>query len=566
MKRHVSSNDGYTSGCESTLNQILRTLSEDEGIRINTQVKDALMSSILENSKKEDNLNQRQCRSRMLSHAQRLQQTEAILSWNLTDDGEDAPLLSIRRDQRNSRQEYDTFGSKNKKSSEPQDKFNMVYTMFCLLGFSTMLPWNFFTSLSIFWDYRFRDVSIPYNKSDLTKSETFPSNSMEAKTDLQKDFTSYLSIASNIPNAIFVMANAVYGARFSSRKRIMMSNMAVILSFIIISGLAAANSDSWQDTYLCIILVLVILVSSFSSIFTGSVFGLSAKFPQKYTGGAMAGQALGGVFPAIAVIVILALDIQAEDVGLACFLIATGVLVLGMTAFNFATKSKFFRYFSHSPSRKTSNTRKLNEMENVENYQQNVTAKPLASVNLVQLLNKTKIYCLSIFFTSFFTLSVYPSLTVLVKHYPKSAANTSKWETLYFTPVTNFLTCGIGDFCGRILANKFSLSEKPSRNEMMTLFLALLRCTFIPIFLFCNTSPLTRTLPVVLNDDRIFICFMILLSLGNGYLGNLCMLHGPKIEKDDGDIQEKIAMMLVACLVLGQAFGSSMSYFILQLL
>ena len=100
----------------------------------------------------------------------------------------------------------------------------------------------------------------------------------------------------------------------------------------------------------------------------------------------------------------------------------------------------------------------------------------------------------------------------------------------------------------------------------MALILSLLRGLFIPIFLFCNASPYTRTLPVVFDSDGLFICFMSILSLGNGYLGNLCMLHGPKIEKLNGDVQEKIAMILVAFLVLGQAFGSLMSYFILKLL
>ena len=114
--------------------------------------------------------------------------------------------------------------------------------------------------------------------------------------------------------------------------------------------------------------------------------------------------------------------------------------------------------------------------------------------------------------------------------------------------------------------NYCQLSKNEERSGKIVLGLSLMRALFIPIFLFCNASPTKRSLPVVFDSDGLFIGFMALLSLGNGYLGNLCMVRGPKIEKENGDVQEKIAMILVAFLVTGQAFGSFMSYFVLQLL
>ena len=67
------------SGCENTLRQILRTLSQDERTHLNSQDKDALISSILKNSKKgiELRIRQQHCRPRSpVTHAQRLQETE----------------------------------------------------------------------------------------------------------------------------------------------------------------------------------------------------------------------------------------------------------------------------------------------------------------------------------------------------------------------------------------------------------------------------------------------------------------------------------------------------------
>ena len=565
MNRNASFTRGYLSGCESTLNQILRLLSQDVAIiSLNQEDKNNLISSIIEGTDETENRVTSSTESRPYlrshpSHVQRLQETEINMGWNLTDDEEDSPLLSLGNERLT---RYSTFPVGRRKLIEPKDNYNMVYIVFCLMGMSTMLPWNFFTAITIFWNYKFRDVS----HKNITANPQFEIE----QTDLQKQFTSYLSIASNIPNAIFVILNAVYGAQYSSWKRINISNALMVILFIIISGLAAVNSDQWQELFLFLMLTIVILVSSSASVFTGSIFGLAGKFPAKYISGAMLGQAVGAVFPAIAVIIILALDIQAKDVGFACFLLATAFLILGMVAFNWVNRSNFFRYFSHSNVRKTSKTRKISETRDVEGYIKIAKSKGEPSANFLQLFVRAKMYCLAIFFTSFFTLSVYPSLTVLVEHYESNSRETliynSKWDTVYFTPITNFLLCSIGDSLGRILANHYQLSNNTERREKITLFLSLSRALFIPMFLFCNASPTKRTLPVVFDSDGLFIGFMALLSLGNGYLGNLCMMQGPKIEKENGDIQEKIAMILVAFLVIGQAFGSFMSYFVLQLL
>ena len=102
--------------------------------------------------------------------------------------------------------------------SAPDDKYSLVYLVFFLTGMSTLLPWNFFISLNNFWDYKFRDVN-----------ETFVSNSNSSQTELQKTFTSYLAIASMIPNAVFVILNASFGQRIKNKTRIMV-NLSAIFS------------------------------------------------------------------------------------------------------------------------------------------------------------------------------------------------------------------------------------------------------------------------------------------------------------------------------------------------
>ena len=48
-----------------------------------------------------------------------------------------------------------------------------------------------------------------------------------------------------------------------------------------------------------------------------------------------------------------------------------------------------------------------------------------------------------------------------------------------------------------------------------------------------------------------------------GYLGNHCLTNAPKT-CDDAESQEASSLMLTATFVLGQASGSSLSYFVLK--
>ena len=155
-----------------------------------------------------------------------------------------------------------------------------------LVGMTTLLPWNFFISLTNFWDYKFRDMN-----------ETFISSKNGSKTELQKEFTSYLSIASTVPNATFVIINAMVGQRFSLMKRLTYSLSTMIVMFAVITILAFVNTDSWQRPFLIIILCLVVIVNINSAIFQGGSFGMAGKFPDKYMSGKSEMKVLSTVLP-----------------------------------------------------------------------------------------------------------------------------------------------------------------------------------------------------------------------------------------------------------------------------
>ena len=72
---------------------------------------------------------------------------------------------------------------------------------------------------------------------------------------------------------------------------------------------SGVNSDDWQNTFLAIILVLVVLINVCGAIYQGAVLGAAAKFPTKYMTAAMTGQSVGGIFPVVVDIVVTSADI-----------------------------------------------------------------------------------------------------------------------------------------------------------------------------------------------------------------------------------------------------------------
>jgi hypothetical protein len=57
-------------------------------------------------------------------------------------------------------------------------------------------------------------------------------------------------IASNVPNATFIILNVAFGQRVDLKKRIFGSLGMILILFLIVTFLAKANSDSWQRQFL----------------------------------------------------------------------------------------------------------------------------------------------------------------------------------------------------------------------------------------------------------------------------------------------------------------------------
>merc|ERR1711963_1297478 len=106
----------------------------------------------------------------------------------------------------------------------PKDNSNLVFWMAFLIGFTILLPWNNLITVSGFWDYKFRNIT--QDGLNMENSTT---------TDLQKLFASYVAIASNVPNATFIILHALIGHKFPMKLRLYGSQIGMVITLAFIT-------------------------------------------------------------------------------------------------------------------------------------------------------------------------------------------------------------------------------------------------------------------------------------------------------------------------------------------
>jgi len=399
--------------------------------------------------------------------------------------------------------------------------------VFYLLGMTTLLPWNFFISVNDYWNFKFRDP---------TGNQTH--------TVLQKEFTSYLAIASNVPNATFVILNVFFGRSFRLNIRIIGALSLMATLFIGVILMARINSDKWQEWFLYSTLIIVVFLNICTAVFQGGIIGVAGKFPPEYMGGMMAGQALGGIFPSLINILVIAFQVSPGDIGFYCFIIAFVFVLVCLGAYCAVQTTSFFRHFAGTSSSGGDTV--------------------VQTVSYRKIFKQSWRYQLSVLICFCTTLTVFPSVTVLVVSQFRSDPDNT-FASVYFTPVTCFLLFNCGDYVGRLLASWIKLPNSAKLGQNIVLAITILRIGMIPLLMLCNAAPDVRHLPVYFDKDADYYALMIVLSLSNGYIGNLCMMHGPK-SVDHQDEQECVASMLVSILVLGIGAGSFLSYPVVNIL
>ncbi|KAJ8927108.1 hypothetical protein NQ314_020381 [Rhamnusium bicolor] len=391
------------------------------------------------------------------------------------------------------------------KPLEPKDKYYMSYLIFYLLGIVTLLPWNFYVTADDYWMFKFRNISM--NNSIV--------NASIKRTPLQAEFTSYLSIASAFPNLIFLILNTAVSHRISLNKRVIGSLLFMLLLMLLTLVFINIDTDKWQQIFFGITITSIVLLNG--------------------------GQALGGIFAAIAEIVSLSIGASSTHSALVYFIIGNITIVIAIICYVVLEKTVFFKYhLIHQPE--------LNEFQS-ESVSLDICYK--------EILKKMWCYGFSVFLTFAITLSVYPGVTVLIESEGKGHGH--RWNDVYFVPTIAYLLFSVGDYLGRIFAGRIL---KP-KSIMVLQILSISRFIFIPLLMLCNAQP-RYYWAVVFDRDYQYILILFLCALSNGYLANITAIYVPKIV--DHHEKEIASSIMTVFMGVGLTLGSAVSLFMVRLL
>lgn len=428
---------------------------------------------------------------------------------------------------------------------QPEDKFNLVYLIFGWLGIGTLLPWNFFITVTAYWDAKWQDPN----------QVSGGAGNVIERNELQTNWGSNMAMASMIPNVTFLLLNAVFGHHFRTTPRLLVSLIFVILLFGATCAMTKIDTDEYQYEFYIGTLVSCVLININSAIFQGGLLGLAGKFPAEYMGIVFSGQAIGGIFASVTNVIVILLGVPPADAAFWCFLTAVIFLAIALVVFVIATRSEFFQHFLDENKVVEAGDEELSG----KFLQSDVTYKP-KKPNPCQVLGRISVYAASVYLIFTVTLACFPAITAMViSHTITEEEGDNDWGTKFFIPVCCFVLFNVGDWLGRFLGERLGW-PKPGRFGMwFTFVLSLLRIGFVPLFIFCNVNPTQRNMThVVFDSDYYYIGFMALFSLSNGYLSQICMMSAPQLVK--GAEAQTAGSLMVALLGLGLGSGALVSY------
>ncbi|XP_012265405.1 equilibrative nucleoside transporter 3 [Athalia rosae] len=441
------------------------------------------------------------------------------------------------------------------KPHEPSDKYNMAIIIFYFLGMNTLIPWGFFVTADDYWMFKFRDIHVNNTgRHNYTHTEN-----LERRNDLQASFTSYLSVASAIPNTLFLVVNTFISKKLSLRTRMVGSQTIVLALFILTTALVRVNTDEWQDLFFIITLSTVAAINASCAIFGGSFMGIAGRIGSGYITAMMGGQALGGIFTALAEIGSLWIGASPVLSGLVYFIIGDVMLFLSLVAYVILERGVFFKY--HMLDRPGSESLIESDRLNHAGYNSQNTEYSGHRPDVIsysRIFMKTWHYGLSNALTFLITISIYPAITVLVDSQDKGKGYA--WNDVYFVPVVGYLLFSVGDLCGRISAG---ILEWPKNRPWLVIFLSSVRILFIPAILFCNAQP-RHHLPVYITEDIYYITILMGFAFTNGYLCNVVLILAPLVVNHE-EI-EVASSMMGAFLGFGLTIGSVVSLFMVKIL
>ncbi|NXH44614.1 S29A3 protein, partial [Dicaeum eximium] len=437
---------------------------------------------------------------------------------------------------------------------KPRDRWHGAYLIFFLLGIGSLLPWNFFITAKHYWRYKLQNCS----------DEPGPGG--QVASDLQDYFESYISIASTVPSVLCLIGNFLLVNKVPASVRILSSLFVMLAVFLVITVLVKVDTSAWTTLFFALTVGCVAVVSSASTVFSSSIFGLTSSFPMRNLQALLSGQAMGGTISAVASVIDLAAAADVTDSALAYFLTADIFIVICIMVYLLLPRLHYSRYYLSSQKEGPSLVPVPPDSSVEDEAEPGGTRRKNSSFftgssgipPLRPILQKTALLGFCVFYIFFISIIIFPSLSSNIESVSKSSG--SPWSTKYFTPLTCFLLYNFADWCGRQVT---AWIQVPGPKSKLLPALVLLRTIFLPLFILSNYQPRARIRTVVFNQDIYPVVFTALLGLSNGYLGTLVMVYGPKIVPKE--LAEAAGVVMSFYVVLGLALGSACAVFVVHL-
>nr|XP_012618045.1 equilibrative nucleoside transporter 3 isoform X2 [Microcebus murinus] len=410
------------------------------------------------------------------------------------------------------------------------------------------MPWSFFITAKEYWMFKLGNASSPATGED------------SAGSDILNYFESYLAVASTVPSVLCLLANFLLVNRVSVHVRVLASLSIILAVFMVMIVLVKVDTSSWTRGFFAVTMVCMVIMSSASTVFSSSLYGMTGSFPMRNSQALLSGGAMGGTVCAVASLVDLAASSDVSDSTLAFFLTAVVFLGLCMVLYLLLPRLEYARYYMRPicPARVFSGD---------EEPLQDSTSAPLVAPGssdsqippLRPILKTTASLGFCVLYVFFVTSLIYPAICTNIESLNKGSG--SPWTTKFFAPLAVFLLYNFGDLCGRQLT---AWIQVPGPKSKVLPGLVLLRTCFVPLFVLCNYQPRVHLRTVVFQSDIYPIVFCSLLGLSNGYLSTLALIYGPKIVPRE--LAEATGVVLTFYLCMGLLLGSACSTLLVHLI
>ena len=420
------------------------------------------------------------------------------------------------------------------------------YAIFLLLGIAMLWAWNMFLAAGPYLQTRFSTSPWIYN-----------------------NFQSVELVVSSLAALGGMLVLTGSQANASYPKRIILALVINTVAFILLAVSTQEFLDISAEVYFAFIIIAVTVTSTATALFQNGIFSYVIGFgEEQYTQGIMTGQAVAGVLPCIAqIVLVLSVNTpqQHEPDGqrpgepgptpggspkhpspdgkaaFAYFLTAFGVSAVTLVAFLYLLRQQA----SKKPKPIVDQSSPTDDIDTAGSSEK--------SVPLYILFRKTRWLALAVFATFTITM-IFPVYTQQIVSVNPPDGTSQFLQPASFIPLA-FLFWNSGDLVGRMITAVpfLRLTHRPR----IVFVLSLLRLVFIPLYQLCNV----RGRGAIVQSDLFYLVgVQLLYGMTNGYIGSLCMMGaGDCVSPDE---RAAAGGFMGLSLVLGLTSGSFLSFLV----